>query len=242
MSQAELMLDFYMKFAGRSAARLWSDPWLQALDAETREELITCSTLKTLPKKKTIFWIGDEPDGLWGVLSGSVIQSAAPNERGPVMLHMHQPGSWFGASSLYGPWLRTTMNVTSRSTSLAHLPISQLERVGARSPQIWRCLGILSARLLAEAMGSLDDTLLRSGRDRIVAAILRLGNVRHDVPDGPRHVEIDATQGDLAQLTGLSRTIVAQHLVGLRDEGFISCSYGRLELLDIDALHRLLRE
>lgn len=242
MSQAKLMLDFYIKFAGSSAARLWSDPWLQALDAATREALITSGTLKSFPKKKPVFWIGDEPDGLWGVLSGSVVQSAAPNERGPVMINIHQPGSWFGASSLYEPSPRTTTNVTSRSTSLAHLPLCELERIGARSPQLWRALGGFSARLLFEAIGALDDKLLRSGRERIVATLLRLGNSRHPVPEGPACIEIDVTQGDLAQLTGLSRAIVAQHLVSLRNEGLISCTYGRLELLEITALQRLLAD
>ncbi len=231
-----------MKFAGRSAVRLWSDPWLQALDTDTREALITCSTLKSLPKKRTIYWIGDKPDGLWVVLSGSVVQSAAPNERGPMIMKIHQPGSCFGVSSLYGPNLRSTMNVTSRSTSLVHLSIADVERLGAQSVQLWRSLGGLSARLLLEATGSLDDRLLRSGRERIVAAILRLGNVRHPSTEAPARIEIDVNQGDLALLTGLSRTVVAQHLTSLRHEGLISCTYGRLDLLQVRVLQGLLTD
>ena len=236
------MLDFYKKFAGRSAARLWSEPWLQGLDTETHTALIACSTVKSFPKKKTIFWIGDVADGLWGVLTGSVAQSAAPNEHGPMMFQMHQPGSWFGVSSLYEPRLRTTTNVTARSASLVHLPLPALERIGARAPHLWRCLGNLSAHLLTEMTGSLEDALHRPGRERIIATILRLGNVRHERMDLPTHVEIDVTQGDLAHLTGLSRTVVAKHLTSLRKEGLVLCSYGRLKIVEIDRLRNCLRE
>ncbi len=236
------MLDFYKKFAGQAAARLWSADWLKSLENGDREALITCSALKSLAKKKTVFWVGDDPDGLWGVLSGSVVQTAAPNECGPILFHIHQPGAWFGVTSLFGPQVRRTTNVTTRSSLLVHLPLGELERIGVRSPSLWRALGELCADQWAESIGSLDDRLNRSGRERIVATILRLANARRPSAHGSSQIEIDVTQADIAHLVGYSRTIVSRHLNSLRSEGLIDCAYARLELLDIAALQQFLRD
>ncbi len=236
------MLDFRVKFASRSVTRLWSASWSDSLDPDDREALIARGVLKSVAKKKTIFWIGDEPDGLWGVVSGAVAQMAAPNERGPIMFNIHQPGSWFGVSSLFGPRPRRTTMTTSRSSTLVHLPLVELERIGARSPSLWRALGRLSASHWQEAMGALDDRLLRSGRERIVAAILRLANARRPSIEQPSRASVDVTQTELAQLVGLSRTVVAQNLTSLKKEGYIACIYGRIDILDIQAMQSLLRE
>ena len=122
-----------------------------------------------VPAGARLFSIGDEPDGMYGLISGRVRFFADEDGR-PLMTAEAGPGITFGEGSLLVGGGRSRTAVVVRDALLVRLPPELFTTLMATSPEIaTRVAGMLAARIAFKyepiADGSADETVLVGATD-----------------------------------------------------------------------------
>lgn len=121
---------------------------------------------------------------------------------------------------------------TTRPTLMMHISRSVFTAIAAEHPEAWRWVALLIASHLDGIIGLVEDIKIPNSRDRAVSILLRMCNTSWTVGYRPSDcsVTIDVTQGVLASLCGVSRSLLAVILAPLRSEGVIDLSYGHIHV------------
>ncbi len=216
--------------------------WLTEIPVDVRTMFLSRCELRKFSRGEYAYRIGDQPNGLWGVVFGGFAFSIAPHERGPHVAHVFRPGFWFGEAEFLAGTSRRYDVMATRETHCLWISVGKLSAVLEREPSLWRLLGSLCAEHLFLAVGALDDMTIRNSRARVAAILLRLANVRlQDQPTDPAP-ELDITQEDLGLLANLPRTSVTAYLGELERQNLIQGSYGALRIINPGGLRRLVSE
>lgn len=212
--------------------------WLAELPANLREAVLArCRLLPAFERGQAVFRIGDEPNGIYGTISGTFAIQLAPNEQGPHTFHLYRPGDWFGELAHFIGKPRASSLIATRRSRCLRLPARELEGLLKEEPELWRWLAVSLAFNVKTAFCAVDDMTIRLPRRRIAAVLLRLAGARgSDFADVEPCLEIDVTHHDIAFLANVSRSAVGENLRRLEEGGFLQCSYGRIRLIDAAGL------
>jgi CRP/FNR family cyclic AMP-dependent transcriptional regulator len=216
--------------------------WLADTPASFADNLLRRCQISSLARGATPFRMGEQPDGLRGVVAGGFAFEIAIHERGPHLAHVFRPGFWFGELEQFAGIPKISSITATRPSTILHLDQAAFNGLVTEEPESWRWVGLLASQHLELAIGVIDDATLREPAHRIVALLLRLADVRkNDNPHDPQP-EIDIKQIDLAHLATVSRSTVVSHLQDLERAGLIERDYGQLKLLDPARLRRCIIE
>jgi CRP/FNR family transcriptional regulator, cyclic AMP receptor protein len=216
--------------------------WLRRTPASFQRAVLDRCLLEQCKSGTLIYSIGDEPGGMFGIVSGSLAISMAPRELGPYTAHFALPGSWFGEAAAFTRQPRMIGLIATRDTELLHLPLQAIDEIVRCDPSAWRLFGLLTIEHLDNAIGGSDDLMIRDHLKRFVAVLLRMGNCRIVSPRKRRPIEIDISHEDLANMANVARTTAGAILRELEADGHLALSYRRISILAPDALRRKLRE
>lgn len=216
--------------------------WLGRTPAEFRRAVLDRCLPKRFEAGKSIYSVGDEPGGIYGIVSGSLAISVAPRETGPYTAHFGTPGSWFGEAAAFTRQPRRVGLTATRDSLLLHLPLRAIDEIVGRDPLAWRLFGLLAIKHLDHAVGSSDDLMIRDHTKRFVAVLLRIGNCRMVTLRNRRPIEIDINHEDLANIANVARTTAGAILRKLETDGLLALSYRRITILAPDALRTMLHD
>ena len=216
--------------------------WLRRMPAPFQRAVLDRCRLEQFKAGTPIYRIGDEPGGMFGIVSGSLAITLAPRELGPYTAHLALPGSWFGQSAAFTREPRRVGLIATRDTVLLHLSLPAFDEIVRRDPSAWRCFGLLTIEHLDNAVGGSDDLMIRDHLKRFVAVLLRAGNCRLASPRNRRPIEVDINHEDIAHMANVARTTAGAILRKLEAEGHLALSYRRISILAPDALRRMLRD
>lgn len=218
----------------RAVAR--SNGWLAEIPEQDREEILNSCELLHFTSDEAIYNSGDEPGGLFGIVSGSLrIWLLSPNgEDG--LAHIGGVGMWVGdAASVSGKERRITLSAASEC-ALLRLSRSRLHSLAAGKPQIWAHVARLLAFNLLLAMDIIDALRRESKLERVAATLLNLA-----AHTSSTTVMIKATQTDVSTIAGLSRSTTHQALQELARREIVKMSYGAIVILDLVSLSLFVR-
>ncbi|MFD0979989.1 Crp/Fnr family transcriptional regulator [Tropicimonas aquimaris] len=217
-------------------ARLLHADWLSVLPGDLAKRLRVASARRKCPSG-TVFWsYGDKPDGLYGLISGSVRMDTIWSHHGPSMLSTFHAGAWLGEAEFLADSPRITSMSALRACEYLFIGAKTIETIVRERPELWRGIGLLAFEHLSLAVAALDDAMIRSSKARLAAVLVRLCGARLGTAEDTVSLEIDVTQSDLAQMANLSRSVVGGHLEEMERNGIIRRSYGRMSVANIDAL------
>lgn len=210
--------------------------WLSVLPEDLAAHLRDATVRRECPAGAVFWSYGDKPDGLYGLISGSVQMDTIWSHHGPSMLSTFHAGSWLGEAEFLADSPRITSMSALRACEYFFIGATTIERVARERPELWRGIGLLAFEHLSLAVAALDDAMIRSSGARLAAVLVRLCGARLGTAKDTISLEIDVTQSDLAQMANLSRSVVGGHLAEMERNGVIRRSYGRMSVTDIDAL------
>lgn len=213
--------------------------WLAGRPAEFRKGLLARTRLSVLEKGAVLYRVGDRPDGLYGLVSGSLTQEIVPDQSGLHFTQVFRTGSWFGEAELFDDGSRMGAVVATRLSHCLYVPRVELLELASLEPDTWRWLGVLSVAQLNLTFGVIADLAIRPPRPRIAAILLQLAGVRLEEGTNQAALDIDITQQDIAHISNLARATVGEHLDQMHTAGLISRGYGHITLLNPSALRRL---
>ena len=189
-----------------------------------------------------VYSIGDEPGGMFGIVSGGLGVSIAPGEHGPYIAHFAMPGTWFGEASAITRQPRRVGLIATRDSELLHLPLRAIDEIVRRDPSAWRFFALVTIGFLDLAVGGIDDLMIRDHIKRFVAILLRMGDCRYFNTRGEGPIEVDVNHEDLAHMANVARTTAGTILRKLEADGHVALSYRRIIILAPDTLRKMLRD
>jgi CRP-like cAMP-binding protein len=221
---------------------LRSSPWIRGFPEDLREVFLArCRLLPPFDRGQRIYNVGDPPDGIYGVVSGSIGFEIGADEEGPQLVHQIWPGDWFGELAHVLDCPRFAALQASRPSRCVRITATDLNQLLEHHPLLWKQLAIQLAHASLVAMTGVNDLMERSPRRRLVATLLRVAGIRNGEDIERVDLAMDLSHGSLASLSNLSRSLVTNTLRELEQAGFLQCSYGKIVLLDPDGLRDWLK-
>jgi CRP-like cAMP-binding protein len=205
--------------------------WLSATPDWFSAAVLERCSLRHYAAGHTVYMVGDEPDGLYGLVAGSLAIHIAPGETGPNFASLLRPGMWMGQAAVLAERPRLAGLSAPRETWLLYLPSKAIEEIVASRREAWRYFSLLSYEQLELAIGSVDDLMIRDHGKRLTAMLLRLGGCRSpsSLAEGP--IVVDVTQDDLSIMANVGRTTASAVLRRFEVEGLLELSYRQIVLL-----------
>lgn len=215
---------------------LRSGRWFAALPDDLQARLVDAATLRPLGARQPLFARGDEADGLYAVVDGSIRVSGGSESGREALLTLLEPPSWFGEISIFDGAPRTHDAVAETESLVVHVPRPALDAILAAEPRWWRELGLLLTSKLRLAFTAMEDMALLPIAVRLARRLTLMAQGYGEREFQRRTVEV--SQEQLAQMLSTSRQTANQLLKELEARGLIRLAYGTIEILDLDGLQR----
>lgn len=179
---------------------------------------------------------GDEPEGMYGIMSGQVRASSTTADGREVLLAVLESGVWFGESSLFDGMPRTYDAYAQGDCKLLLIPRAPLETLLELHPQLYRHFVQLLCQRIRLSLLLLESNGLLALEGRLANRLLIMTNAGQ-LPDPVLHV----SQEDLSRMLGTSRQSINKVLKDWEQKQFIRRHYGSITLCNLAELGRLAR-
>jgi CRP-like cAMP-binding protein len=211
--------------------RLTSGGLFAGLPAAMQAEVLKRSVVRSFGKGQCLIREGQPGKGLHGLLHGRTHHLRLVGESDQVLLHVGEPGIWFGEFPLVTGQPAVGSVVAATAVRTLFLARAEFERLLEADPRcMWpvaRLLGeryALAFRYAAEARGLAPLEWLRS---RLYGIL----EVQQSGTTGSGSMDITVSQSELANMVGLSRQTLNALLAELEARGFIKVGYRRIRVL-----------
>lgn len=207
---------------------LSGQPWFADLPADAQTRLLERTFTIAGRKGDVLLAAGETVKGWYAVLSGLVkLQSMSSEGRVSAFLGVPD-GEWFGEGSTLKTEPRRYDVIALRDTTLLCLPRTQFNELLAGSLSFNHFLVAHLNRRLGQAMTIIEAGRLRAPEQRVALYLSRV------FWQGRRKLLL--SQEELGHLAGLSRQTVNRALQTLEAQGLVSLEFGRVAILDEQAL------
>lgn len=175
--------------------------------------------------------------GLYGVLEGCVEMCIARASGESSLLNLFWPGDWFGeitviSGTAYEGPIRARSDVI-----LTEIPLSRLRLVCNQPPERWRCMARLAIENHVDAAATTADLMMRDGRARCIATLLRLGGCLKNSSYNGSSPRVPISQEEIASAANLCRNSAGAVLRELEADGVVAVGYRNITILSVKRLH-----
>jgi CRP/FNR family transcriptional regulator, cyclic AMP receptor protein len=213
---------------GPTLAMLLANPWFTDLPAPVIKRITDMAQRRRFADGGLIHHKGDEPSGLFGVVSGSVkVSSTLPDGREAILTYL-EPGQWFGEIALFDGRARTHDAWAVGSAELLHLPRPMFNRMLADMPELYpHFIRLLCTRVRA-AFAFIEDSALLPLPARLAKRVLQLAEAYGSARGKLTVIDLHMPQEELGAMLSISRQSVNKELKAWERQGWVRVEYGRL--------------
>jgi CRP/FNR family cyclic AMP-dependent transcriptional regulator len=209
--------------------------WFAGLPTPFQQALSGHARVVALRAGDLLFQRGDDNDGLYGMLDGTV-RFAAVNRAGKEsVVGLAEAPQWFGEVALLDGGRRTHHAWADSDATLAHVPLPVITHWLAQHPAHWQCIGQLAVRKLRVMFAAMEDASLHPPRERLVRCLVSLARAYGERDALPAQT-VQVSQERLGSMLSLSRQTINALLQGLEREGVLVCVRGGVRIADFGRL------
>jgi CRP-like cAMP-binding protein len=232
-----LMID--LPLADRIAILKGNDGWFGQAPAAFQDAVLSRCEWRTVPAGATLFRAVDDHADLVGVVQGAIeLYSRFGTGENPV-LHIGHEGSWVGTGAIMSMGPPRLTVIARIDTVIARLSMRATHELLAARPEWWRVLGSAGFEYGDLAITAYTDSLIRENERRFACTLLRITGLRPPRRSQPERADAPVTQGELAEMTNISRTTLLEILRRLEDKGIVEQGYRYIRVLDPAALDQI---
>jgi CRP-like cAMP-binding protein len=218
---------------------LRAHPILGALTDGEAQALLRSARCRMVAAREIVFLRDDPTDGLYGVLSGSVLIVVDSVEGKELVLNKHGAGEFFGEVSLLDGEGRSATAVAYEPSRLVHIDRDKLlDFLKQRPDALLRIVQLLCARM-RRVTHLVEESIFLDVSARLARQIVALTDARMPPHEHSATATLHLSQDDLARMLGVSREFVSKQLTAWRDSGIVELGRRRLTIRDTRALERL---
>lgn len=208
-------------------------PLFKALDASTLARLAAVTTRRPLTRGQTLFRKGDPATGMYVVVYGEIKLIATTPARGRRLAGIVGPGRSFGEPVMF---LERPAVVEAQAASdalLLHLPQQAVFDEIERNPKFARRMIAGLSQRIEGLVRELDRQALGSGRERLIAYLLRHGRGEA----GPFLVRLPVAKAELASQLHLTAEHFSRILNELAQAGLVAIAGRQITVPSRERLH-----
>lgn len=213
--------------------RLAETGWFSEISPQVRALLVPLARVRRYRRGATVYSVGDRPDGVHGLVAGTVDVSI-PGEQGlEFTIHRAEPGFWVGDLALFSDAPRLISLRAAQPTVMVYLDGRLLRALAEREPPVLRAVYALNHLNFATALRLVANLGVASSEARIG---LRLLYHLETAPQADGWLNL--SQAALSEMLGLSPPTVQRSLKRMQELGLIEGGYGRVRVRDRVGLMR----
>ena len=184
----------------------------------------------TLAPGETLFEQGEESDGLYIVINGIVRIFLTAVDGREATISLLEDGEMIGEISLLDGLPRSAGAAALTETKLIFIPHRPFCELLDTSPKLTRQVLIMLCERLRAANGQVDQAIFHDLRHRLLMLLRQIAVIHGRVDRDVSIVDMDLTQGMLAQMLGASREAVNKQLRSLAREGRVAMDGGQIHI------------
>jgi len=178
-----------------------------------------------------LFEQGDESDGLYVIIKGILRIFLTAKDGREATVSLSEEGDVIGEMSLLDGLPRSAGAAALTSTKLAFIPRAPFLDLLDSSGSLGRQIILTLCERLRATNERVDQAMFHDLRYRLMMLLRQLALIHGQVEKDMSVVDLDLTQGTLAQMLGASREAVNKHLRALEREGRIAHDGHRIQIL-----------
>lgn len=192
------------------------------LDESELRRLAGIAREVTLAAGAVLFEQGDESDGLYIVSSGIVRIYLTADDGREATINLLEAGEVIGEIAILDGLPRSAGAAALTDAKLIFVPTSPFCELIDNSPKLGRQMILMLCERLRAANSQVDQAIFHDLRHRLVMLLRQIAIIHGRVERDVATVDLDLTQGALAQMLGASREAVNKQLRALAKEGRIA--------------------
>jgi CRP-like cAMP-binding protein len=212
---------------------LMKNPWFAMLPASTIKQLLDLCKLKHIARGEQLLAKDAEADGMYCVLEGKIKISNVNREGKEMVLTWLTAGTWFGEISMFDGLPRTHDSFAESDSQLLMIPSQSFHRLLLAHPELYPHFMKQLCERIRTVFAILDETSGLSLRSQLMKRLVMLSNGWNAAS---QQDEIQVSQESLARLLNTSRQTINKLLQALQREKLIEVKYGKIKLLEPEAL------
>ena len=189
------------------------------LDLEDLRRLAAIAREVTLPASSILFDQGEESDGLYIVASGIVRIYLTAEDGREATISLLEEGEMIGEIALLDGLPRSAGAAALTDTKLMFIPHKPFCDLLDSSPKLSRQVTIMLCERLRAANSQVAQAIFHDLRYRLLVLLRQIAVIHGRIEKDVAIVDLDVTQGMLAQMLGASREAVNKQLRTLAKEG-----------------------
>jgi len=196
--------------------------WFSQRSEEMRVRLSAIAKLRNFAKDELVYLAGDAPNGVFGLVAGSLNRAGS--------------GFWVGDLALFSSGVRLVSVRAAEPSLMVHLPVHDLEALVRDDPRLYADFYALTYENFKTAFRIISNLGISSTEKRLADRLIMEVETRGD-GDG----WIPLSQAELAKLVAISVPTLQRVMRRFAGAGLVKSSYARIQVTDRDALRRLCR-
>ncbi|WP_345954430.1 response regulator [Mucilaginibacter sp. PAMB04168] len=201
--------------------------------AQELKALVSSRKVRQVKKKQVLFYDGDEPQGIYIVLTGSLKTIKLAEDGRELTTGLYKSNDFLGLHALLldEPFTETAEATEDSTVCLLakDLILDLLNRYPDVSQQFIKIL----ANNIREKEDKLLELAYNSVRKRLAQTLVRLSN------QSPDPAQYKASREELASLAGIATETVSRTLTDFKAEGLIEKKGSHIQILDLSRLAKM---
>lgn len=210
--------------------------WFAQRSKETRALLGAIGKLRHFAKDEAIYLAGDAPNGVFGLVSGSLNISYPRADGEDYTVHRAGSGFWIGDAALFAKGTRLVSIRAAEPTTMVQLPFRELTRLLRDNARLYADFYALSYENFRTTLQIITNLAIPSAEKRVADRLVLEVAARGDA-DG----WIALSQPELAKLVAVSLPTLQRVMRRFAEAGLVRRSYARLQVIDRHALAQICR-
>ncbi|WP_454752803.1 Crp/Fnr family transcriptional regulator [Cupriavidus necator] len=214
-------------------------PVPELLSSELEAALRAHAMRRQLAKNEVLFTYGSSPQALFCVERGRMRFSVTAANGREAVLSVLEPGQWFGEVSLFMDAPRVYDARAVVDCEVLMLPAQAFHAIVDHRPAFLMEFTRLICRRYRWALEWIDETILQPLPVRLARRLLGAQHAHALSAPADGNAALQLSQEDLGHMLGVSRQSINRQLKEWEGQRILRLDYGRVTLLDQDALRRL---
>lgn len=188
------------------------------LDEAELKRLAAISRETSLAPGEVLFEQGEESDGLYLVTEGIVRIYLTADDGREATINLLEEGEVIGEIAILDSLPRSAGAAALTRSKLIFVPHAPFSELAETSPKINRQLILMLCERLRAANAQVDQAIFHDLRHRLLVLLRQIAVLHGRIEKDVAIVDLELTQGTLAQMLGASREAVNKQLRALHKE------------------------
>ena len=205
--------------------------WFGSVPAALQSLIINGSMLRSYRKGAHIIGEGAPPRGLFALLEGRVHIVRGVGEADEALIHVGEPGFWFGEHGMLSGKPAIASIVATTSARVLLLPATEFQRIVRDEPRHYPYFATLLYERYTTVFRYASEARAVAAEDWLWTRLQDLAAIRRREAQLSGAIDITVSQAELATMVGVSRQTLCMLLRRLEDRGVIEVAYKKIRVL-----------